>query len=424
MISYNDSDGSSVGHLTLFLAERQHDLLDNWRTACGNDFSLKGAESLSREQFINQVPAMLNVLGQRLNGEADREDFRLLTAGHGLHRWQKGYDLSDLSAEMHHLNRLLLGELRAFWKLNPSTNASLAFSYEHLAEFSNEINTGSITQYADLQRQAALNRAEALQKTLAELNEIGKQRSDLLRNSFHDLRGSFTALQGAASLLEMVNNSDQERKELLEILRRNLVNCRTLVTQLMDLARLEAGQEVLQIKCIDAAQMLTDLVSRYQPLANDRGLILNCEGPASLLVECDPIHLQRIVQNLVLNALKHTESGWVSVGWTLGNDNCWTISVQDSGPGLPNAIQNDFFAQTDDSSLHPMENVNMTADDSCHQEMLLTPSPQTAFSHKGEGIGLSIVKGLCELLRAGLSIESRRGEGTTFRIKLATYWQN
>jgi signal transduction histidine kinase len=66
----------------------------------------------------------------------------------------------------------------------------------------------------------------------------------------------------------------------------------------------------------------------------------------------------------------------------------------------------------------------MNTGDNDHQEIAVMQSSNPAFSHKGEGIGLSIVKGLCELLRAGLDIESKQGEGTIFRIRLTTYWQS
>ncbi|MGV3600859.1 MAG: sensor histidine kinase [Dyadobacter fermentans] len=399
MITFHDSGGNSARHLVAYLSERQQVLLNNWHIACNDDLSLKGSATLSYKHFINNIPTMLGVLAQRLVGEPENVGFGALAAEHGLHRWHRGYSLAGLVAEMQHLGRLLLAEVRAFWQSSPGSDAHfIAFSYEQLAEFRSDINTGSIAKYADLQRQAALSRIEALQKTLNQLNEIGKQRTHLLRESSHDLRGSFSALQGAAALLDMMVDSDDERKHILEILRRNLSNCRVLVTQLMDLARLEAGQEVVEVKQVDAAQVLTDLVEAYQPIAMERGLALKAGGPASLKVECDPIHFRRIIQNLVLNALKHTPSGWVSVTWAEADNGHWIVCVEDTGPGLPTAMQASALSRQVTSGM----------------------GENTAFMEKGEGIGLSIVKGLCELLGANLEIESRRGEGTRFQITLST----
>ena len=424
MITFSKPDEESIQKLVVHLYDRRQPMLDNWRKACEDDISLNQTSDLSSLQFNNQVPDMLDILGKRLEGHVEEAQFTLLAAEHGLHRWQKGYALAELATETQHLCRLLLSELKAFWQILPLTgNNVIAFTYEHLFEFGNKINTGSISQYADLQRQTASNRVEALQKTLDEINEVGKQRTDLLRHSSHDLRGSFGALQGAASLLEMVMESDEERKQLLTILHHNLSNCRTLVTQLMDLARLEAGHEVLKIQTVDAGQLLAGLVTGYQPLANERGLLLKGAGPVELEVECDPIHLQRIIQNLVLNALKHTPTGWVKVSWGFEEEDTWIVSVQDSGPGLPNVM---LSAATVQLSVAANQSVTcqINLDDTDTQIENRKPDFDTAFSHKGEGIGLSIVKGLCELLRANLHIDSRPGEGTTFHIRLSRYMQS
>nr|WP_295927645.1 sensor histidine kinase [uncultured Dyadobacter sp.] len=419
MTPFNGSDGDSVGHLITFLAERQEGLLNNWRTACERELSSNCAANLNRKQFINKVPLMLDALAERLDGRGKDTDVGILAAEHGLHRWQKGYVLIELVTEMRHLSRILFSEVRAFWELHPLTSATvIAFSYEHLSEFGNQINTGSIAQYADLQRQAASDRAEALQKALIKLNDIGRQRTDLLRHSSHDLRGSFGALQGAAALLEMVIESDQERVDVLEILRRNLTNCRTLVTQLMDLARLEAGQETMQMQRFDAGQLLTDLVIGYQPLAAERGLTLKSDGPAHLDVRCDPVLLQRIIQNLVLNALKHTPSGWVLVAWAAENDNCWSVKVQDTGPGLAILPEAGRTIREPGPSEQPFKDFAREEKEPDTPDAVAMPHSKSTFSYKGEGIGLSIVKELCDLLRADLEIESRQGNGTTFRIKL------
>ena len=264
---------ASLSQLVLFMAARREALLNNWRTACETDPTLKGASSLSREEFNNRVPFLLNMFQQRLGGQPEEDQIGLLAAEHGLHRWQKGYALAELSAEMLHLSNLLLDELRLFWQAYPATDGKvMPLVYEHFFSFANQINTASVGQYTDLQRIAAVSRVDALEKALNHLNELGQQRADLLRHSSHDLRGSFGVIQGAASLLELVIDSDQERNQMLEMLRRNLTNCRSLVTQLMDLARLEAGQESLNMQAVDAGQLLTNLVASYQPLAAERGL--------------------------------------------------------------------------------------------------------------------------------------------------------
>jgi signal transduction histidine kinase len=359
---------------------------------------------------------MLNVLQQQLQQQDEEAQVDRLAADHGLLRWHKGYVLAELLAEMHYLGQSMLAELGAFWQLYPSTDCPMITqAYVHFFAFANQINTGSVSQFTDLQRTAAASRVNLLEKALAELQALSQQRSELLRHSSHDLRGSFGAILGAASLLELVTDSQEERKQMLDMLLRNLTTCRSLVTQLMDLARLEAGQEALHIQPLDAGQLLTNLVASYQPLATERGLLLKAEGPASLPVACDPLQLQRIIQNLVLNALKHTPTGWVSVCWSRETETRWMVSVQDSGPGLPTATQ----AGSRPHLGVPSPETTAAYDFADAQPAATALSSRSGFAHQGEGVGLSIVKGLCELLRASLEIDSQPGVGTLFRIRLS-----
>ena len=416
MRSPANSESAPLGQLASYLAARRPALLANWRTACETDPGLRSVNRLSPDEFTNKVPFMLNVLQQQLQHQDEEAKVDRLAADHGLLRWHKGYVLSELLAEMHYLGQIMLAELRAFWQLYPSTDCPIITqAYEYFFAFTNQVNTGSVSQFTDLQRTAAASRVYVLEKALAELQAVSQQRSEILRHSSHDLRGSFGTIQGAASLLELVIDSQEERKQMLDMLLRNLTTCRSLVTQLMDLARLEAGQEALHIQPLDAGQLLTDLVASYQPLATERGLLLKAEGPASLPVECDPLQLQRIIQNLVLNALKHTPSGWVSVCWSRENDYCWIVSVQDTGPGLPNATQ----AGLRPHFIVPSRETTAGVDIADAQQAATAHSSRSGFVHQGEGVGLSIVKGLCELLRASLEIDSRPGEGTLFRIRLS-----
>ncbi|UFH57883.1 sensor histidine kinase KdpD [Spirosoma sp. KNUC1025] len=416
MISPAKSESAPLGQLASFLAARRPALLANWRTACETDPDLRSVNGLSRDEFTNQVPFMLDVLQQQLLHHHEEAQVDRLAAEHGLLRWHKGYVLAELLAEMHYLGQSMLAELGAFWQLYPSTNCPMITqAYEHFFAFANQINTGSVSQFTDLLRTAAASRVNVLEKALAELQALSQQRLEILRHSSHDLRGSFGTIQGAASLLELVIDSQQERKQMLDMLLRNLTTCRSLVTQLMDLARLEAGQEALHIQPLDAGQLLTNLVASYQFLATERGLLLKADGPASLPVVCDPLALQRIIQNLVLNALKHTPTGWVSVSWSRETETRWMVSVQDSGPGLPTATQ----AGSPPHRSVPTTETTATYDFADAQQVDTTHSSRSGFAHQGEGVGLSIVKGLCELLRASLEIDSQPGIGTVFRIRLS-----
>ena len=412
-----------LSDLANFLAVRREAILNNWRSACLAEPTLKTGVDLSRQEFNNKVPFILNVLEQRLRSQAEEMVVNQLAAEHGLHRWQKGYLLSELISEMQQLAHSLLAELRQFLTVRPPEDMTLtAKAYEHLSTISHQISLGSIEQYYNLQRIAAASRVDALEKTLAQLNEISQQRSNLLRHSSHDLRSNYIAIRGAVQQLELGSESEEERQQWTTMLQRNLVNSHDLLTQLMDLARLEAGQEQLHIHSFDAGQLLVNLVADCQYLAQEKNLSLLVDGPVPLLIESDSVQLQRIAQNLVLNALKNTSAGYVSVSWTLENASRWIVSIQDSGPGLPNQHVGsvaDILAPSPESTAA----YGLPNSDKDDYEAAVIQATHSPYLGQGEGIGLSIVKALSELLRANMEIETKPGIGTLFRIRLPVQWQ-
>jgi signal transduction histidine kinase len=126
------------------------------------------------------------------------------------------------------------------------------------------------------------------------------------------------------------------------------------------------------------------------------------------------VKVQRIAQNLMLNAIGATTSGGITVSWRAPvNDGRWSLAIADTGPGLVGAHATpltDAMAEPADGGpdLKPAAAAEREAARSIRRQ-----GPSAA---AGEGIGLSIVKRLCELLGAGIEVESRPGAGTEFRL--------
>ena len=105
------------------------------------------------------------------------------------------------------------------------------------------------------------------------------------------------------------------------MLRVGVASLNKLLTELMDQARLEAGHERRFITHFDVAAMLKEFCDSTRPLAAQKNLFLVAKGPPSLMVDGDSLKIQRIVQNLVLNAIKATERGGIKVVWEEGEMN-------------------------------------------------------------------------------------------------------
>jgi signal transduction histidine kinase len=421
----------SLTDLVNYLFTRREAILNNWRTACEKDPVLGKVSALSREEFNNLLPVILVILEQRLLDKPLEANLSITAQGHGLHRWHKALDLMDTIRELNHFTQTLYSELELFAQLVPTSDKSLLmFVHGQIVLLMQETIDGSLQKYDELQRLQASSRAAALQDVVEQMQELSLQRSDMLRTSSHDLRGSIGIVSSAALLLKMEDLTSEERQQYLDMMSRSLTNVHAMLTSLMDLSRLEAGQERLSIESVDAAQLLNDIVSGAQPMASEKNIVLRADGPASLVVGTDRVKLHRIIQNLLINAIKYTPAasgiaGMVSVSWSIEGDYRWIFSIQDSGPGMPENLSGILSDQ-----LRPtVEPTSIMAPDEAEPVAVLPedvpgiPSGEqlAAISNhitKSEGVGLQIVKRLCELLNANLDIESIKGRGTLFRVRL------
>jgi len=256
---------------------------------------------------------------------------------------------------------------------------------------------------------AELEHAQANTQALQALQAVVQQRGELLRAASHDLRSNLSLISGAAHLLEEVA-SEPEQNQMLAIIRRNIAQAIQMLTDLLDYARLEAGQEKVHLAPFNVADLLTDLMISLQPMATQKGLILTNQGPAFLAIVGDALHIRRIAQNLLLNAIKYTSTGSVSLTWGIDSEqDQWWLSIQDTGPGLPfEWIQRVMQPQDDPTSALAFEQPVTTNTSPCESKGVLP----------GEGIGLRIVRQLVDLLGAQMTVDSQPGLGTAFTIRL------
>jgi signal transduction histidine kinase len=228
----------------------------------------------------------------------------------------------------------------------------------------------------------------------------------------------------ASTVLNRDNLPDAKRLEMSRTLTAAATSLNSLLSELLDHARLEAGRERRNIRQFDAARVIKEFCETARPVAAERNLFLKCEGPPTLEVQGDPVKMQRIMQNLVLNALKATQSGGVQVTWEASESaqtNQWALCVQDTGPGFgatDSPIRQELKDATAGVQETEAEGANGDGESlqSNPAQTLASKSPLTGRATVGEGIGLSIVKRLCELLDASIELQSEQGRGTTFRV--------
>jgi len=289
-----------------------------------------------------------------------------------------------------------------------------------------EGNCESAGRYVRLQQAEAASRVRDLECSLRSLQALEDERSKLLRETAHDLRGSVGVLASTTALLAKPQVAGPTRDRFHYLLQQRIRSMGALLSDLVELARLEAGQSPLKIERFDAAERLRGYCEMLRPAAAERNLFLKCKGPRSLPVEGDQVKLQRIVQNLLLNALKATQHGGVVVRWSAGKEKTarhWLLSIGDTGPGfalqsagpLRHALKRASEASRVVAEAS-MERSDKRTDRKVSDVLTAGSGPGSATLPSGEGIGLSIVKRLCDVLGATLELETAPGHGTTIRI--------
>ena len=412
--------------LAAALLERRDAILDAWRAAGDAAGECSIASSLSRVQFNDHIPAVLDCLAHTIQSLPGMPDQSGRVCDHGLQRWQQGYPLRELIREWGHLQICVADELERYAAEHPSLEPGvMAAARQAWTRLCADGATESATQYWHLHQAESAGHVHDLERALETLRTIELSRAEGWRRAAHDLRGSVTVVKGAATLLEGGMTGDPEQVEVAGILNTSISSLHEMLDDLLGLARLEAGHEQRELTSFDAAAVMRGFCSAAQASAAERGLFLKMEGPDALEVEGDRTKILRILQNLFLNAVKYTQRGGIRVTWGLDDSrdtNRWTFSVQDTGPGID---ENDAAPLAQE--LHDATNVAGEARDSSTDRRrdlagaATLPSASAALpqdAQPGEGVGLSIVKRLCELLDASLELATSPGQGSTFRVIL------
>ncbi|MEO9162149.1 MAG: HAMP domain-containing sensor histidine kinase [Casimicrobiaceae bacterium] len=423
--------GEQLEALASHLAARREAVMLAWRQAIACDPEMNAGASLPRAQLNDHVPQLLEAFGAKLRAlagnsvEAPEDGHKDDGAAHGLQRWQQGYDLREVTREWGRLELCMADELERYAATRPGTEAeAMAIARRTWTEVCTDGVCESTSQYFHLREIEAAGHVRDLEAALEQMQAVEQQRAELWQQAAHDLRGNLGVVANASAVLSMQAVPEQSRDDFVRMLNRNVTSLYALLEDVTNLARLQAGQERRQVRSFDAAAILTELCAGMQPFAQERALYLKVEGPATLAVQGDDVKVRRIAQNLLLNALKYTERGGVTVSWDESRRddiNRWMLSVQDTGPGIhagPGAPMANALEEATKEARQVDKAARSGAESGAAVEPV-APRPHDArlvHQERGEGIGLSIVKRLCELLDATMEMDSTAGKGSVVRI--------
>jgi two-component system sensor histidine kinase RpfC len=240
---------------------------------------------------------------------------------------------------------------------------------------------------------------ERIQEARSKAEEANLAKTSFLANMSHEMRTPLNGIVGVVDLLRTTALSTQQ-VELVGLLRHSISVLRSLVDDVLDITKIEAGRLTIEVAPFDLHACVNGLMQLLRPHAEAKGLSLNALVDPALeyRLRGDSHHLRQVLLNLLGNAIKFTERGEVTLSITLKQESEAGVTarfeVRDTGIGIaPEALSKIFerFVQADQS---------------------------TTRKYGGTGLGTTIAKQLVELMGGNIGVESKIGEGSVFWIEL------
>ncbi len=234
--------------------------------------------------------------------------------------------------------------------------------------------------------------AAALAEARDQAEAASRAKSEFLANTSHELRTPLNGLLGLVRLAQDPSLPAPRLREYLEHIDDSAQALAGLISDILDLSKIEAGKLTLEQIDFDLHQLLDQMAQAYGELAAAKGLEFRAEREAAVprWVSGDPVRLRQIVANFIGNALKFTEQGWIELRVSRRVDGRIRVEVRDSGPGIPREVQPRLF--------HPFSQADAS----------------TTRRYGGTGLGLSICRQLAVLMGGGVGMLSTPGEGSRF----------
>lgn len=214
-----------------------------------------------------------------------------------------------------------------------------------------------------------------------------------IADASHELKTPISVIKGMVEILNRPDFDDMETQKDFNIqIQKEVLRLENIVKDLLELSKLSVSTPILHYENVNLHQLIHDTCHSLIPLMNEKKLQFkeNLEGDAMLY--CDPLKITQVINNLVVNAIKYSESGTIEVA-TRSDDNFYYLIVKDQGCGLFKEDQKKIF------------------------DRFYRVSNSRSRQKGGVGLGLSIVKSITDAHDAIIEVDSKINEGTTFTIK-------
>jgi PAS domain S-box-containing protein len=228
----------------------------------------------------------------------------------------------------------------------------------------------------------------------ARLRELDRLKDTFVASVSHELRTPLTSISGFLQLVQdgLAGETSEEQRRCLAIAGRNADRLHRLIGDLLFVAQMDAGQLVLEPTQVDLRALAAECLESVRPRAMQAGVEVVLEGDAVAGLQGDPSRLTQLLDNLVSNAIKFSSEGGQVAVRTISENGNVVLEVADHGIGIPAEQQQHLF------------------------QRFFRGSNAAERAIQGTGIGLSIVKAIVDAHGGSIAVESREGQGTTFRV--------
>ena len=238
--------------------------------------------------------------------------------------------------------------------------------------------------------------ADTIVQNIDQIRSVENLRKELIANVSHDLRTPLTSIHGYAETLIMMNHELDEKSKLeyTEIILSSTKKVKKLVDDLFEISKLESDQIQTKLESFSLNQMLSDIVAKFQLLAQIKSIALSIENvERDVSIYADIALIDRVFQNLLDNALKHTPEGEsIKIGIEKDESSGFVIvNIEDTGVGIPKEELPYIFDRYKKIKGNTKE---------------------------GSGLGLAIVKKILDLHNVEISVKSELNKGTAFTFAL------
>ncbi len=236
--------------------------------------------------------------------------------------------------------------------------------------------------------------AAALQKQIRQLEDLSRVQRRFVADVTHELRTPITTVRMAADVLhEARTDFPLAAARSAELLQTELGRFEQLLSELLEISRYDAGDAQVDAEPTDLVALTYRVVDAVRPLADRKGSDLVVHATAPVVAELDHVRIERVVRNLLVNAIEHGEGGEIEVR-VAGDDRCVALTVRDTGVGLRPGEDQLVFTR------------------------FWRGDPSRARTSGGTGLGLAIAQEDARAHGGALEAWGARGHGAVFRLTL------